>query len=384
MTAIGGTATAPQNFDSFNIAARINDGARFMQQAARDLGAAASPVQSLLERFSNSGSAVEQGSILRSLDNASGGRANTDRLINGDVANVNTAQDAGGARGAGAKNTTAARSAPEYDAADLYGPNGPSRNDIHQSVFGDCYYVGVLAATADRQPGTIRNAISYDAKTQSFNVTLYGSNNRPQTINVTQADIRNNIAMGGGSGRDNGNATAPIWPDVMEVARAKQLDTNHRDGLTEGYTAMIHGGNATDSYRVLTGTAAKSVGFNQGMFESQSTAMDRLGSEVRTALANGRPVTMDTRAERDDRGVIDRIRGTGAITQDGLADSHTYSVASMFKDSKGEWQVTLRNPWGHNDSNKYDEGYNTTNHLITVPLSRLVNTEGLAVFDIGK
>ncbi len=362
------------SLDGFNIAARVLDGAQRFAKTAQDIAGSANPVQALVEQLQNASSPLEQGILLRSLDTASGGRDQTQALVSN---GGNTGQVAGG--GVGAK-----PAAPKHDAGDLYGPNGPSRNDIHQNNFGDCYYVGVLAAVADQQPGTIRNAISYDSKSQSFNVTLYGANGKPQTINVTQSEIDGNIARGGGSGRDNGNATAPIWPDVMEVAYAKQLDTNHRDGLAQGYTSMINGGNATNSYRVLTGTAATSVGYDKGIFESQSGAMDRLGSRIRTALANDKPVTMDTRAERDDRSLFDRARGAGSITQDGLADSHTYSVASVFKDSKDQWQVTLRNPWGHNNSAAHNEGYNTTSHLITVPLSRLVDTGGLAVFDIGK
>jgi hypothetical protein len=284
-----------------------------------------------------------------------------------------------------AKGTAAAKpaAAPKYDASSLYGKGGPKLADIQQDSFGDCYYIAVLGAVADKTPGVIKNAIKYDAKSQSFNVTLFGANGKPQKINVTQAEIDSNIARGGGSQRDNGVSSAPIWPDVMEVAYAKQLDTNHKDGIEEGYGLLAGGGDATNSYRVITGKAANFTPFSQSSKQTKQAAMDALGTQVQTALKSGKPVTLDTKAENDDRNFLGRLFGT-AITQDGLVDSHTYIVTGMSKDSKGEWQVTLRNPWNRNDVAAYDEGHNTASAFVTVPLSRLVNTGGLSGFDITK
>ncbi len=307
---MAGTAIAQgaTRIDHAAIAARIihsaQAGAQHVQSRLAHLGdRLGSGAGALVQQFHASGSAVEQGAILRALDRETGGRAGTESAL---------AEFAAG-KSPAAKNPLFGP--PKYDASSLYGAGGPSANDIEQNSFGDCYYVATLGAVANENPNMIRNAISYDAKTQSFNVTLYDANGQPQVHNVTQAEIDANIAMGGGSRRDNGVAGAPIWPDVMEVAYAKQLDTNHADGLTEGYTDLGNGGWPKDAMRAITGDEGHSVRYDQGFFESRSSAMDEVGNQIKDALANDKPVTAWSVPEHDSRSLWGRLRGHDIKTE---------------------------------------------------------------------
>ena len=264
-----------------------------------------------------------------------------------------------------------------FDAADLYGPRGPTPADIQQNNFGDCYYVATLAAVAQQQPSRITDAIDYDAASGNFTVTLYDSSGNPQRIEVTQAEIADNIRRGGGSTADNTGQDARIWPDVMEVAYAKQLDTNHADGLDQGYTDLADGGWPQDAMQAVTGDRGSEIRYSEGLFESQSSALDRTAKQVEAALANGRPVTLWSVPEN--RSLWDTITG-GEGDQDGLVDNHVYSVESITQDSNGDWQVTLRNPWA---TNAGVEGGSSTAASITVPLEKLVETGGLEAFTAG-
>ena len=330
------------------------------------VGVPASRLDELLQRIKAALSPLEQGLLLRELDGVSGGRGESSALLQA------PGQTALAAKG---------RAAPRFDAGDLYGASGkPQLGDVRQTNFGDCYYVATLGAVAMQQPGIITRAIRYDAKTQSFNVTLHDANGRARTINVTQREVASNIAQGGGSRRDDGVKNAPIWPDLMEVAYAKMLDTNHRNGLSEGYTDLGNGGWPKDGMEAVTGREGREVKFDQSFLESRSNALNEVGTQVAAALKSGRPVTAWSVGETDNRSWLGKWRGD-AVEQDGLVDNHVYTVTGAYKDASGNWQVQMRNPWGSNAM--VGEGRDTNSAFITVPLDTLVRTGGLESFQVG-
>lgn len=264
-----------------------------------------------------------------------------------------------------------------FDASDLYGSGGPTPADIQQNNFGDCYYVATLAAVAQQQPARIQNAISYDANSGIFTVRLHDSSGQVQSIQVTQAEVADNIARGGGSTADNTGTDQRIWPDVMEAAYAKMLDTNHADGLNQGYQDLADGGWPQDAMQAITGDRGTEISYDKGWFEGQDSALDRTAAQVNSALGNGRPVTLWSVPEN--RSLWEVVTG-GEGTQDGLVDNHVYSVESVTRDSNGEWQVTMRNPWATNSG---VEGGTNAGASITVPLRTLVDTGGLQAFTAG-
>ncbi len=80
--------------------------------------------------------------------------------------------------------------------------------------------------------------MSYDAQKGTFTVTLYEEKaGKPEKVQVevTQAEIEENIKRSGGSTLGNSGKKTPVWPAVMEAAFAKMHDSNHADGLKEGY-----------------------------------------------------------------------------------------------------------------------------------------------------
>jgi Calpain family cysteine protease len=268
---------------------------------------------------------------------------------------------------------------PRFDARDLYGKGGPKASDIKQDALGDCFFVATLGSVANAKPDTIRNAISYDSKTGNFTVKLY-QNGKAQNVTISQADLTYNLARQGGSTVDNTGKDSPIWPAVMETAYAKVLDTNHKDGLKQGFDTLGSGGKARNALAVITGSRGTDFTYSKGFLEGQQTAIDRLGKQAEAALANGRPLTLSTDPERDTRSLLGKIKGD-AIPQDGLVDNHVYVVEGIIK-SGNDYLVTLRNPWGTN--NGVGEGKDVASATITVSLRDLVNTGGFEYFNAGS
>lgn len=329
---------------------------------------------SLIAELSAASSEVARGRILRALDAVTGSRSETDALLSGRPSNRQA--DAPG------QSVPAAKApGPKYTNATLYGPAGPRASDVRQDALGDCYFVATLAAVAQERPQAIRDAIGYNAKTGNFTVRLHDASGKPVHVRVTQADIAYNIKRQGGSTMDNTGKTGPAWPAVMETAFAKLRDSNHANGLKQGFDVIGGGGYPADAMRMITGNSGTEAKFDQGLFETRGSALDRLGSSVQTALKADKPVTAWSVEESDSRSWIDRLKGD-AIPQDGLVDNHVYSVRSIRKDAAGDWQVSLRNPWATNLL--VGEGRDTASAIITVPLSTLVATGGLQSFRVGK
>ncbi len=245
----------------------------------------------------------------------------------------------------------------QYTDRSLYAPGGPRPEDVAQGAFGDCGYLAALSAIARQQPQLIRNQITYDDRTGNFQVTLYrdpdpkNPDNPHQwvTIQVTQDDIRNNITRGGGSTVDN-NGYGPIWPSVMETARAKMLDGNPADGLDKGYKALAdYPGKGMEA---VTGRSAGDMSMRPMVLDDQTRGLlsntgyltgpgignhlwaDHQYNQVRSALGGGRPVTLTTTPEN---------------RKDGLVENHVYQVENIKRDTSGNIEITLRNPWGQND-----------------------------------
>lgn len=258
-----------------------------------------------------------------------------------------------------------------YREEHLYSGSGPTQvprsRDIQQDNLSDCYFVGPLGGLADRQPQHIKDAISYDPAAGTFAVSMYRDNaGTPERvrIEVTQAEIADNIARGGGSRLDNDGGRTPMWPAVFETAYAKMHDANPADGLAEGYNAIGNFGSSTQAFFALTGQPTDDVRLAP---TSTPAERERVFEQVRDALAAGRPVVLDTRTET--------MPG-----QDGLLDRHTYVVNAIDKDRRGEITLELRNPLGHNIDG---EGPDRASAVTSVRLDALVDSGGLARLNIG-
>ncbi len=255
---------------------------------------------------------------------------------------------------------------PRFTAANLYGPSGrPQATDIDQDRLNDCYLLAPMGALARQQPRTLQDAISYDADSQSFRVTLYRDGPdgpKPVVMTVDQEDLADNLARHGGSTVDNNDeGRGAIWPAVMETAYAELQDKGSRDA---NYAA-IEFGHPQTAMQALTGQPGRNL---------EAADVARLGdeatlTEVQTALKEGRPVTLGTFTED--------IRRTDA--EDGLGDQHMYMIEGARKQGD-DVVLDLRNPLAENVAY---EGRDTPSPTTTVTLAQLRDAGTLGVIHIG-
>ncbi|BDC47810.1 hypothetical protein F183_A01260 [Bryobacterales bacterium F-183] len=257
---------------------------------------------------------------------------------------------------------------PKFHGDNLYGPNGPSQNDIKQDAFGDCYFVATLGAVAMQNPKGIKDAIYYDESTQQFRVRLYKTNGQVKYIWVTQAELEDNVNRQGGSYIDNTGLYERVWPAVIETAYAKMFDSNPNDGLGEGYQKIINGGWPSDAMMAITGNAGSQVSYTYYLKLGVDGSVAVLGGKVATALQQHKSVTLWSVPEN-------------GATQDGLVDDHVYTVISMLQQGT-DWRVTVRNPWGTNMG--VGEGKDQTSPIMTLSLRTLVTTGGLQSFRVSN
>jgi hypothetical protein len=284
----------------------------------------------------------------------------------------------------------------QYDDADVFAAGGPRPDDAVQGQIADCYFMVALASFAQQQPALLRNAITFDANTGNFNVTLYKDhepwnplNNEQKTIvQVTQQEIQSTMKRRGDDQVNNG-AQRPLWPVIMETARAKMLDGNPADGLNEGYNALesqgpfgAAGGFPSDAMETISGrpgntefsTPLGNMGDVVGEYSplpeiiggpawaAPPFAADDQYNQVKAALADGRAVALMTPPWN---------------VEDGLASRHAYQVEDVQKDVNGNVQVTLRNPWGNN--NIGEDGVAPNDPRLTIRMGAM----GASMFTIG-
>lgn len=319
-----------------------------------------------------------------------------------------------------------------YDAGDLYGPNGPKEEDIQQKSLNDCYFDATIGVVAEHDPGKIEQSIKYNPDSKTFTVTFYQKGPfgipLPRQVEVTQADIRDNIARGGSS---KGGEGGPIWPAVMEAAYAKmhvqdaskngakpdpridggygpgsadklgpdgkpvnkldangkpipELDVNGKPKLgADGKPLYQHeqvtvggigGGFGTEALYTVTGETAETMQAptsGGGIFNRLVTELE--GQRLKSAINDGSTVTV---------GISPENKGEA---KDGLEGAHQYMVNRVYKDADGVWQVELRNPWGNNGSDGQGhglEGKGDGGAVITVPLDS-IHTHGFEGFVIS-
>lgn len=254
-----------------------------------------------------------------------------------------------------------------YTYESLYSGSGrserPRLQDVQQNSIANCEVVSAMGALAQHQPNAIKDAITYDPRSGNFGVRLYNSDGSSTRVLVSQSDIADNINRGGGSTLDgNPGRTTPVWPAVIETAIAKQNDSNHADGLAEGYRALRM--TAGSAMHAITGQNSRVIDHA----EAESIGENRLYDQLSRALASGRPVTLSTAPQ--ERAGID----------DGLADDHGYIVQRVSKDKDGNLMLELRNPWATNTDGERPD---STSPVVTVRYDTLDRADSLKDFTIG-
>ncbi|MDR1076984.1 MAG: hypothetical protein LBL59_12110 [Xanthomonadaceae bacterium] len=265
-----------------------------------------------------------------------------------------------------------------FNDSNLYDASGrPRPEDVGQDLLGDCYLLATMAALAAQQPERLQDAVRYDARTQTFRVTLFesagilGNRSRPVEVEVTQQELDYNLQRKGGSRVDNclneGGSNCydlPVWPAVIETAYAKRLAQVRSDGLEQGFDRMGNGDWPSTAMHALTGDYGETLKRNAVGRMSE----EQVSARLEQALQAGRPVTLYTQAER------------GAL-QDGLMDNHAYMLTGIAHTPEGELTLHLRNPWGNNL--RISEGRGTPDAVIDVELKTLLQSQSLGAINIG-
>ncbi|QCB43235.1 hypothetical protein E5673_14215 [Sphingomonas sp. PAMC26645] len=263
---------------------------------------------------------------------------------------------------------------------DLYGPRGPSPDDIDQDFLGDCYLVATLSAVALRHPLLLKNLIRYDRISQRFVVGLYDVKGKKRHVQVTQLELEDNMIRNGGSKMDNTMQRKIVWPAVFETAYAKLYDSKPLDGLDQGYVKISGGGWPKDAMMAVTGSPGTEMKFQLIPRITRQQSINLLGSRVARALVRHRTITLWSVPEFDGRSQIQK-KNNAPFPQDGLVDNHVYTVMSMTRSASLNWTIRLRNPWGTNMA--VGEGKDIKSAYISVDLDTLVNTGGLQSFRVS-
>jgi hypothetical protein len=193
----------------------------------------------------------------------------------------------------------------------LFGPNGPTVNDIEQGVLGDCWILAGLGAIANQHPDLIRANV-VDFRDGTYGVRLRNSFYRVDN-DLPVADFGdsflNYTAFGQGGS---------MWTSIIEKAY-----THYRVPGANSY-ASIEGGFTFDLYEAFR----LDPGF---LVFSQFGSAAGLGAAIKLAMDNGQAPTIG----------ID-VPGSPLL----LAD-HQYIILGYNVDGSGVvTDVILRNPWG--------------------------------------
>ena len=200
----------------------------------------------------------------------------------------------------------------------LFGPAGPSVNDVSQGELGDCYLLAVLSSVAKSDAGLIRHLVTANAN-GTYTVTFGGAKAAAAvTVDAelpTLSDGQPAYAQLGGGGS--------IWVPIVEKAYA-----DYASPKADSYTT-ISGGWMGDAFTAL---GLKSA----GAFSAASAAA--LATLVQKDLKAGDFVTMGT--------------ASAVGPKSPLVAGHAYEIDSVTLDKRGNvTAVTVRNPWGNDVAN---------------------------------
>jgi uncharacterized protein with LGFP repeats len=224
-------------------------------------------------------------------------------------------------------------------AGPLFGPSGPSMNDVRQGLLGDCYFVGSLEAVALKHPDIIQSMIT-DNGDGTFTVRFYKSpNDQPGTADYVTVNRQLPVDQYGnlvfnGIGNAANSPTLPVWADLIEKAYAQVNEenwtahdgTNSYNGIPGTTTGGINGGHGFDALNQITNW--NSSWYVQGNWPwSGGNFADDVGNAYRLGLT----VVLGT---------------PGSVSDGRIAPNHQYVLLSVSPDNQ---TFVVANPWGHDN-----------------------------------
>ena len=205
----------------------------------------------------------------------------------------------------------------------LFADNGPSRDDIEQGDIGDCFFLSVLSSVANVDPNLIRQSV-VELGDGTYVVDFHRNNTSLYVRVNADLPVASYGLVYAGLG-----AQGSMWVAIMEKAY-----TFFRTGA--GTYESIDSGWMDQAYSALGSTSQSTY--------SASSAQNLL-TLIGSQLSAGKSVTMAFATAAD---------GADLITD------HAYTVVSVGTNASGQpATLTVRNPWGVDDSSGTGNGYVT-------------------------
>lgn len=222
-------------------------------------------------------------------------------------------------------------------------------SDVNQNGIGDCYLLASLSSMARTPEGREHLAEMVqpqyeDGKLVGFMVTLYEDPLDPESGTGRTVFVDDVYTMGT-QGRQ------PYEPNVfsvIEAAYGQVYPAGTRSENAEGNG--LNGGRPERSMDELTGTDAEVIDRRRGIFGFGEGYSDAQREEIGAATQQGRPVvaaTVGVPGEnfKDGANITTATMMNGKPQQIEIVGAHAYEVVTS--DENG---VTLRNPWGYNNT----------------------------------
>ena len=227
--------------------------------------------------------------------------------------------------------TTAMPTYANFSTTPLFGPGGPSTNDIDQNAVGDCYFLAPLSATAKANPDRIRQSV-VDLGDGTYAVQYF----RGGVANFVRVDGDLPRLGSGGQMAYAGRANNTLWGPIMEKAYAY-----FRRG--DGQYASIASGTADETFGAI---GCSNGWWVRPFWQSSGSWL----ADIQTSINNGQAVTLST---------------GWPLSGPNLVTGHVYAVDHVEFDSTGHATgVVLRNPWAQDlqsgaSSDGVDDGFIT-------------------------
>ncbi len=226
----------------------------------------------------------------------------------------------------------------------LFGPNGPSKNDIFQGSVGDCYFVASLSAIADVNPEFIRNMVialgdgTYAVRFYQNGVPIYVRVDADLWVNSVTSQLR--YAKLG--------STGALWVPIVEKAYAIM----RRD--TASYDSIEYGDGTLDGHLNLDLTQWS---YNDGVTKEQVLQWVQSGSpagplmDARNAGVEAYLAWVQQQRAQGAAliaGSVSGVTDNTPITETSWRrGQHIYMVDRVLTDSAGKRVgIVLRNPYG--------------------------------------
>jgi Calpain family cysteine protease/RTX calcium-binding nonapeptide repeat (4 copies) len=235
----------------------------------------------------------------------------------------------------------------------LFGPLGPTVNDIRQGVLGDCWVLAGLGAVAKADPNVIRADV-VDFRDGTYGVHLGNAffrvdNDLPVAASGNQFLTYTALGQGGS-----------VWVSIIEKAYTYYQATQilHVPASSANY-ANIEGGLTFNLYQALNLSGAGSTDFNQ--FGNAFS----LGLAIRNAVDNNQAPTLGIGGDTPQQMFNPGANGM-------LLANHQYIVMGYQTDGLGfVTNIVLRNPWGIDGSDPAAADSNPNDGIITISIDTL-------------